>query len=282
MLPKPEPIAIAWKVEPGPLTKIEGHEWMHGATHRFTCTVPKGMAAIEPATANVDTWTNSANTPFTHADCAALRDEVRRTTLKPTASLLDAVLPKLFTIPGNWNWHAKETHPELMLTWPDPQPQLVKAAQLLMALRGTIAARANLGKLLNATGTYVVETGKNEPKRLDFNWDRALQAGREAVDELLGNAVELVDDPPSQPASGTRLNKLLLDKVFAGDPQGLGRLTELGFVSADGQDGHPFKDKVKGYSLDPVVSGAVHQAYNHVRFVLYLEWRTLHELCRKI
>ncbi|MEU0939355.1 MULTISPECIES: hypothetical protein [unclassified Embleya] len=274
-------MTLTWTVTPGAETKFADHKWLHDSRHHFRFTVPPGTNAIDPATVSVDEWTNSSTTPFTHADCTELRKEVRSRSLKPKASLLEAVLPLVLKIPDGWSWHPGKDHAQLGITWPTPGAQLLRAVQLLIALRATVEARSDLGRLLNATGTSVVATSGAKPERLDFDWNAALLEGRAAVNEFLENAMPIVEKPPSHSVSSTTLNELLIARMFAADPKGLGRLLELGFVTPDGMDGHPFKDAVKGYKLDAPCASAVHQAYNHLRFVLYLEWRALHELCQR-
>ncbi|MGR6999020.1 hypothetical protein ACU686_14190 [Yinghuangia aomiensis] len=114
-----------------------------------------------------------------------------------------------------------------------------------------------------------------------ISWDLVLAAGREACIEALTKVpvrTPMIGGPPSRDPANGEMNKIISSKMFAAD-KGLTALDAAGLIDLPGMSGRTFRAKVgKGTLLDPDKSADLHAAYNHLRFLLYVEWRAIDEL----
>ncbi|WP_075004132.1 hypothetical protein [Streptacidiphilus jiangxiensis] len=271
----PLPYQATWTCRQESRTKVakttEG-ELLHAAT--YTCVITPGGATTEWT---VDAWINThRESPF--KQLAGFRDSLRRARFKPTASLLDAVVPLFLDLPLDWDWHPTAAHPTVTIPG-TPSAEVLAAVPLLMAVRGEIVVRLNVCRTLSVDRVTAVPAkaavaAKNPPLALPLDWAAALQAGRAQIDHML-SAADVADHKVNAPID---LNAHLLELMCKADAKGLGTLLGLGLIDPSGRGGNPFRERANGYALEPDRSGDLNAAYNHLRFILFMEYLALRQM----
>lgn len=257
---------VTWTIvqeEREKVAKTADGEWLHAS--RYTCDI-SGVVT----TWKVDNWINAQrHSPF--VDLTAFRRELQLGRYKATQCLLDAVVPMFVQLPQGWDWHPSAVHPPLPVVGA-PSAEVLAAIPLLMAVRGEIEVRERVGMRLNHDSIGVVS--RTTKQDLPLNWTAALRAGRKQINELLGSPPGGL--PPIK--SPNDLNPHVLRLMCEADTTGLAKLLAMGLIDPTGYQGNPFLDRVKGYALEPDNSKALNSAFNHLRFVLYLEFHALRQM----
>ncbi|MEV8098183.1 hypothetical protein [Kitasatospora sp. NPDC085879] len=279
-----------WNFRPGPGGRVSGSELIHDAVNLFSFADAGGVTAQDSY--EVDRWTNHGDpqqfqgVPFAplRAVVAGLVPPTASTlpcALAPGASLLDPVLAALITTPNGWKWRPEVDRAEGFVF-----PAVLATAEErrlavhLVSLRGAVEARTVLmGKLNVGTVDLVVNGGRptQQAERLTIDWGPVFRAGRAAIVTRLRARAAVVQRPPSTDEAGREMNGIIAADMFAASPA-LTRLQELNLIAVNGRDGKPFKKEHGTTKMVDDRSGDLHAAYNHIRFLLYLEWRALREL----
>ncbi|MCF2533281.1 hypothetical protein [Yinghuangia soli] len=287
----PGPVANGtWNVVPGEGGKLPGSEFLHGAVHHVTYTYPAGGAPTSADYKLDGQWTNSSNAAavFKTATMLPVRTLVS-TALVPNltknACLLDSVIALVVTLPVDWEWCPGPTVNQAFDVNPLNAPigELCNLAHHLLAMRSTIEARSRQMKKLNVPEvTITTDIGRPTVKTASYriNWVDVLNGGRDACIKALrkGPPTPMISGPPSKNPANGEMNKLIGADMFKAD-NGLIQMEKLGLIDLEGMSGRTFAPtKGKLVKMEPDRSDDLHAAYNHIRFLLYMEWRGLHEL----
>lgn len=274
-----------WSLGEGKGGKVTGSELLHGAVNSFAFVEADGSTAT--TTYDVDKrWMNNDDAPtrFAGVSYAGLRTSIsgRVTTLAKTSCLLDQIMDVAVVLPTAWKWNPSIEHTDgITFTGGDPASAVVKAVGThLVSVRGAIEARNLLMLKLNVREIEVV-TNKSRPNEatetVKINWTPVIAAGRAAVIKKLQAGADLLGGPPSSDPYNRKMNELVSDDMIKADA-GLTRLNTLGLIAINGTDGQPFKKKKGTTEMTSDRSVDLQAAYNHIRFLLYMEWRAVHEL----
>ncbi|MFG2945877.1 hypothetical protein [Streptomyces adustus] len=253
---------------PKKTAKTTEGEWLHAAT--YTCVFTPAGTTVKWT---VDDWINT-HRPSPFIGLKELGQLVRKVNFKPGACLLDGIMPYFVTLPPAWDWSPAAAHPPLLIATDGPLPELQAAIPLLLTARSEIQAREKVGTTLNLNNVTVGPTkGAGEDTVMKVDWKAATRAGRQVILELLGvNPEDLFTGKPEG------LNAHLMKPMCDADPKGLGKLLALEFIDLTGKQGNAFRAKAKGLEMKPDNSADLNTAYNHLRFVLYMEYLALRQM----
>ncbi|MFC8454357.1 hypothetical protein [Kitasatospora sp. NPDC057223] len=291
--PAPARTTGVWSITAGKGGRVADSERLHEAKHEFLFDGAQGQPT--KLTYDVDIrWTSNAAAANAFAVPALddLREQVRSLilpSLSPQLCLLDPVLDCVVDLSPGWTWlpgptvQQKFCFKEELLDQGPAGPELLHLAAHLISLRGTVEARLSLMRKLNIPEVQLI-TNANLPSRksqsLAFDWGKVLVGTRLLVIKLLRERPPraLIKSPPFKEPGGSEMNALLVEKFLASDP-GLQALGDAKLIDIGSTSGQSFRGQVgKGTLLTPDKSGDLQAAYNHLRFLLYMEWRAVHEL----
>jgi hypothetical protein len=272
----PEPVTVRWRVEPGDSGKLEASRWLHKARHEFAI----GDRVIA---GDVDAWVNRhgpnvgglVDDDFRRWVESELPDFAAKWMRQGgTGSLVDHLLTPVVRVPHGLRWHAPTDVQEFGLIRSPRGSDWPALAAHLISLRASVATREHVMGQLNHGEVKV--THKNQaPEHVRISWERVLSAGRREVLTLLRAGAAPTERPPSENGAGAVTNDALLP-VLIGSDAGLSMLHELGLIDLKGTSGSIFRLKGRHIALDG--ADALKAAYNHIRFLLWSEWRGIHEL----
>ncbi|MGW5648790.1 WXG100-like domain-containing protein [Saccharopolyspora sp. NPDC003752] len=284
-----------WSVDQGGQGKLELSHYVHGAQHRFVF----GNGIEERYDVDRD-WTNNRdpeNRDSLDRGAQNIRNTrgigvpdvlwYRLTTNQISAdhSLLDGIIDAVAGLPKDASWQPNrmEGSVDLVGRYDPGDADQRRLVAHLAALRATIATREAVMKQLNVSDIEVQT--KNGPENIRIDWDRIRQTVRLKVLDELSHHPEPGGSsgrrpgrvPPSSNDVGPRMTREFLPDLIKSDA-GFKRLDELGLIDKTGQSGRHFQagsgpNKVPGGRADQLT-----HAWNHLRFLGWMEWRSLHEL----
>ncbi|MFJ8435941.1 hypothetical protein ACIQ9P_32035 [Kitasatospora sp. NPDC094019] len=275
---------------PGKKEGISGAEFLHDAVNHVDFTHPGGPATHREYKVDGQ-WTSSRTARATMAApaLAAVRAHVTGnivSTLVKEACLLDAVVDAVVErVTPNWTWcPAPDVHQtfHVRTAFGAVTPELCDLAVHLIALRSAAEARLRQMTKLNVPEVTLITNANLATKKTTvfrISWNLVLAAGRGACIDALKKQptrTPMISGPPSRDPANGEMNAIVGAKMLAADT-GLSRLDAAGLIDLPGQSGKTFKASVgKSTFLDK--PGDLHKAYNHLRFLLYVEWRAVDEL----
>ncbi|WP_436774808.1 hypothetical protein [Yinghuangia sp. YIM S09857] len=287
----PLPVATGtWNVVPGEGGKLAGSEFLHGAVHHVSYVYPAAPATA--ADYKLDgQWTNSigAAAVFKTVGMTAFRTNISTVVvpaLTKDACSLDPVIALVVDLPPGWEWCPGTGVQQVFTVRPNlgPLAEVCHLAHHLLAMRSTIEARRRQMAKLNVPEVSVTtDAGREKTEKTTsyrLNWTDVLAGGRGAVVKALqaGPPTQMISGPPSKNPQNQEMNRVVAAEMFKADA-GLTQLERLGLIDLDGKSGKTFMpSKGKLVVLSPDRSADLHAAYNHIRFLLYMEWRGVHEL----
>ena len=113
---------------------------------------------------------------------------------------------------------------------------------------------------------------KSTTQVVTFDWNRIWEKARAWVEGQVAESNPPPSAPPSSGEGGQEMN-VALTSLMEYD-EGLRELARKSALKTDAHSGaYEFKDSLIGGKAN-----ALKGAFNHLRFVMYLEWRTLHEI----
>jgi hypothetical protein len=287
----PGPVANGtWNVVPGESGKLPGSEFLHGAVHHVAYTYPAGGAPTSADYKLDGQWTNSlgAAAVFKTAGLAPVRTHISNVLVPALAKNqcpLDPIIALVVTLPGDWEWCPGTGVQQVFTVNPLAAPvgELCILAHHLLAMRSTIEARRRQMRKLNVP-EVTVTTDKDRKTQATvthkINWVDVLEGGRDAVIKALRNAppTNMISGPPSKNPANQEMNAIIGADMFKAD-KGLTQMQNVGLIDLVGMSGRTFMPaKGKLVLMEPNRSDDLHAAYNHIRFLLYMEWRGVHEL----
>ncbi|MEU8132764.1 hypothetical protein [Streptodolium elevatio] len=287
----PLPVATGtWNVAPGETGKLPGSEFLHGAVHHVSYAYPAAPGTT--ADYKLDgQWTNSlaAATVFKTAGLTAFRTNIS-TVVVPALTKnecpLDPIIGLVVDLAPGWEWCPDKSVHQTFTVKPNNGPlgEVCHLALHLLAMRSTIEARRRQMNKLNVPEvTVTTDLGREKTEKsatYRLNWNNVLAGGRDAVVKALKAVppTPMISGPPSKNPQNQEMNRIVAADMFKAD-NGLTQLQNLGLIDLEGMSGKTFMaTKGKLIALSPNRSEDLHAAYNHIRFLLYMEWRGVHEL----
>ncbi|WTW94013.1 hypothetical protein OG216_11715 [Streptomycetaceae bacterium NBC_01309] len=292
MMALPLPVATGtWSVGPGEGGKLPGSEFLHGAVHYVSYAYPAAPGTT--ADYKLDgQWTNSvgAATVFKTVGLTAFRTNISTVVvpaLTKNQCLLDPVIASVVDLAGGWEWCPGPGVQQTFTVKPNNGPvgEVCRLAHHLLAMRSTIEARRRqMGKFNVPEVSVTTDLGREKTEKTAtyrITWTDVLAGGRDAVIKALKAGpppTAMISGPPSKNPQNQEMNRIIAVDMFKAD-NGLTQLQTLGLIDLDGKSGKTFMgSKGKLIVLSPDTSEPLHAAYNHIRFLLYMEWRGVHEL----
>lgn len=292
-----ERTVTTWSVDPGGQGKLELSHYVHGAQHRFDF----GNGVEERYDVDRD-WTNNRD-PDNRESIARGAQNIRNTRgigipdvlwyrlkadqVSENHSLLDGIIDSVADLPKDASWQPGQKETELAGHVDRGDSDQRRLAAHLAALRATVAAREAVMSQLNVE-TVEVRTGRSANKqteKIEIDWNAIRRTVRRTVLDHLGHHPEPGGTsgrrpgrvPPSHRDVGSRMTAEFLPDAVRSDP-GLRRLAELGLVDGTGRSGTVFGSGRRGVEVVGDGADQLSHAWNHLRFLAWMEWRGLHEL----
>jgi hypothetical protein len=301
-----EPRSMDWTIKTSGNGKVSDSQFTHGVEHSFTS--PSG----EQIKHDPDAWMNrkkfasnlqwrghstisqavesAAEDYFVFSDRTTALEQLVSQQIGGEESLLDPAITVLATPYRNRPWESREGLHEALESSPPltmglrgttdkatARHQATLAAHLI-SLRATITARQSVMDMLSPKGITVESqtAGTAIAEVLPADWAKLRHIGRKWVKQQLLEGVT--------PPDPNKLKDEMNEELFAAltEDRGLFHgLHQRRLITV--QHGNTKIDRLRKIgsttnSLNETDETNVKHAFNHLRFLLYTEWRAVHEL----